>query len=608
MHINPLVTHLRTYGPLAGSDAIYDEHVVHSASAAKVSMLEVHGAVLDRLVDNFSSPTPITTILTGTAGDGKTWHCRKLFSNLGGDPDEWRTGVGTAALVLPSGKRLVVIKDLSQFAESENLPEMARDLTESMCGRGDIVHLVAANDGQLLRFWRRFEKLSTDASAIEQQIRTMLERGQRSAAAPLLFEMHNLSRQHHDDQFDRLLEAVVGHEAWSRCQGCRLLEEGTCAIRRNRSALADNSSEAVLRYRLKDLIRIAGANDTHLPMRHILLLLTNILLGVSHRKTALLDCAKAHALASEGSAALSNPFENVLGLNLDAGEQSQYVAFSVFANAGLGQETTNAIDAMLIEKRPEAAHAAYVASDDIHGAPLFEPLRNAYRRGILDDYSMFQQATETQRRRLFFVLPSTNAEDEIDAWRLTVFRHGGQYLKFWDALRQKSNALKVKSKLVVGMNRSYSGAMCDNADSIWITGPAANTQSRIGRILEIELPLGEQLGKPLSFDFQCDDDTDGRPIMVVKTRAGYKEPFTVIVKEVLTPLLFEYLMRVEAGSLPGSFSRQCYEELRQFRLRISARLRVEGLLDTDTLAGLKIVRLGGDGMLTSESLGVTTGN
>jgi hypothetical protein len=41
----------------------------------------------------------------------------------------------------------------------------------------------------------------------------------------------------------------------------------------------------------------------------------------------------------------------------------------------------------------------------------------------------------------------------------------------------------------------------------------------------------------------------------------------------LRPLIFEYLIRVAQGALPSSFSRQCYEELRHFRLQALNQLR-----------------------------------
>lgn len=55
-------------------------------------------------------------------------------------------------------------------------------------------------------------------------------------------------------------------------------------------------------------------------------------------------------------------------------------------------------------------------------------------------------------------------------------------------------------------------------------------------------------------------------------------------------------MRIRNGSLPSSFSRQCFEELRQFRLRSVARLAKEGLLPPEPTE-VTLVRLPSNGRL-----------
>jgi len=155
---------------------------------------------------------------------------------------------------------------------------------------------------------------------------------------------------------------------------------------------------------------------------------------------------------------------------------------------------------------------------------------------------------------------------------------------------------------VIGLNRSYSGTMCEDSDTLWLTGPAANTQSRVGRILDIKLPVGRDEGN-YRFDF-IPDERRGTPRLSVGIRKSVDADFKEIASQSLSPLLFEYLMRVERGSLPSSFSRQCFEELRQFRLRDMARLQKEGMAKRDDLKGMRVVRLGEDGRLKADSLDI----
>jgi hypothetical protein len=180
MNASSLVDYLRTYGPSASSDSLYDEHVLKSASRHKVDPIEVGSALVSELVANFRSPDPRNVILTGTAGDGKTWHCRKIFTELGGTREAWNAGQGLVDIDLPDGRKLVVVKDLSEFHEDPRQEEILRGFLESLMGRSpNAVYLVAANDGQLLRFWRTYSRAHPEAGSVEVTIRTMLKETHR---------------------------------------------------------------------------------------------------------------------------------------------------------------------------------------------------------------------------------------------------------------------------------------------------------------------------------------------------------------------------------------------------------------------------------------------
>ena len=596
---NPLVEFLRTYGPTASAGSIWDEHVVAEAQRAGIEPIKVESGTLADLLENFHSPDPVSVVLTGTAGDGKTWLCRRTYVEMGGDPDFWEAS--GPLLEMPLGERqLVIVKDLSQFyGKPDELAAIQARLLPSLTQAvGPDVFLVAANDGQLLRFWRSFAEVTPAARPIEERIRVMLKE-EVSSDPSLRLRLHNLSRQPHDKVFENVVTALAGHPDWKNCDGCALLENSTCPIRRNLSLLA-NPDEPGMRQRLRSLIRLAAYNDSHLPIRHVLLLAVNIILGVSGRQTTLMRCRTAQSMVEEGVEATSSPYDNVLGLNLPNGTHSQYRAFTVFEDMGIGRETNNTIDGVLVEAQPPADYATLVASDPVFGTGRFDKVRTRYQRGILEDFAEFQQGIEAQRRRLFFLMPRKGSEYSLDPWKLTVFTHGGEYLDFATALAEGRTVDFIRPHLVVGLNRSYTGAMCDESQQVWFASPAANTQSKVGRVLDVEVPVGRSRKFTYYFDFDCDLlAAHRRPRMVVRLSDG-----TIAAENAISPLLFEYLLRVRAGSLPGSFSRQCYEELRHFRLRVSASLSSLGIVDLNALDGLKIIRSGSDGVLRQEAVDV----
>ena len=85
------LTFLRQYGPIARNDNMYDETIQRSARRAGVIPLEFihpHQDVLLECVKE-QTPFPVSVILTGTAGDGKTHLCRQAWKELGGDERQW---------------------------------------------------------------------------------------------------------------------------------------------------------------------------------------------------------------------------------------------------------------------------------------------------------------------------------------------------------------------------------------------------------------------------------------------------------------------------------------------------------------------------------------
>ena len=598
LRINPLVEFLRTYGPIAAAHSIWDEHVLAEAQRTGTQPIEVSSARLSSLLENLRSEAPVSVVLTGTAGDGKTWHCRHIFLALGGDPWVWETSGPMVEMQL-GAKRLVIVKDLSQFHGQPELPiVMARVLPALLGQEGDEVFLLAANDGQLLRFWRTFADAHPEAKQIEERIRILLKE-ERSTDPSLRMHLNNLSRQPHDQMFENVVTALESHPGWADCGGCRLLEDRRCPIRRNLAVLSDPLDPG-MRVRLRSLIRLAAYNDNPLPIRHVLLLAVNVILGVSSRGTVLMRCSTAHAMAEGDELEAANPYDNALGLNVPEGTHAQYRAFTVFEDMGIGRETNNALDTILVEAQPRARYDALVRSDPVFGSRTFDQVRSWYQRGALDDFGEFQLAIERQRRRLFFAMSRGDADPWMDPWRLTIFSFGGEYLDFATSLAEGRAIDAVRSRLVTGLNRSYTGAMTDESQQVWFASPAANTQSRIGRVLDIEVPVGRNRRFAYYFDFDCDAEVaHGRPRMAVRLSDG-----TVVGSNAVTPLLFEYLLRVQAGSLPGSFSRQCFEELRQFRLRVVASLSRHDIVDLDALEELRLIRVGSDGALRQEAIEV----
>lgn len=79
-HSNGFVEFLRHYGPIPASDNMYDERIHDLIQSYNIeSPIDIPPTRLDDVVENFESDDPKNIILTGTAGDGKTYTCRLVL-------------------------------------------------------------------------------------------------------------------------------------------------------------------------------------------------------------------------------------------------------------------------------------------------------------------------------------------------------------------------------------------------------------------------------------------------------------------------------------------------------------------------------------------------
>src|SRR3954447_1476553 len=83
---------IRNYGPIPTNDNMYDESIQRALRRHRIDPVVLPAQFVQSLLENLRSDSPRSEILTGTAGDGKTYHCREAWLALGGSESEWGTG------------------------------------------------------------------------------------------------------------------------------------------------------------------------------------------------------------------------------------------------------------------------------------------------------------------------------------------------------------------------------------------------------------------------------------------------------------------------------------------------------------------------------------
>ena len=602
MPSNNWIRFLRNYGPIPTNDNMYDETIQRALTRLKIAPIELPAPHLDWLVGNFRSEEGLSIILTGTAGDGKTYHCRRVWLELGGTIEDWNGGAKIQRLPL-GARQLVVVKDLSELRADESKPlieQMAWDVANPAAPR---VYLMAANHGQLL------EKLKSagtdkDTTALVEVVENLLVTG-RSGNDAIKLDLKDLSRSAAVVMIDQVIDAVTQHAGWNGCLDCPALNEAHCPIRENRERLIGTNDAGLFRSRLGSLVEASEQNGGHFTIRQALSLVTNIILGHPNAKDGLMSCNDVASLAGAGSAELASPYRNVFGGNLKRSRAERTEPFRKLHLFGIGSETSNKVDNMLVygADDPEllATYTALVQADPIYGeTPAYKRAQQAYLEG--DDSNAatrFLALLQGQRQRLFFTIGEELAEN-LDLWDLTVFRYAGLYLETARALAEKRPLPRhVMPMLIRGLNRVFTGMLIQNQDELVLASAGSQSQSRTSPLLEEFVSVARRGGEEVSLV----SDNQGGMQLVVKLSRDDPPPISLQ----LSTTRFEFLGRVAEGALPSSFSLECHEDFLAFKARLLSAVERRRVLDGDDRATdivLKFIDLNLDGRASSRSVTV----
>lgn len=614
---------LRQYGPGSRTDNMYDETISRSAKRSGVEpIIFVHPAQ-QQVLDCFSKATtdPYSVILTGTAGDGKTHLCRQIWERFGGSMDAWASDdpylnltfdYPKDRLTWPTKKdpalyrRVTIhfIRDLSGWAPQQGLPwdPPKEKLLQRLCASlfnpdSDEVFLIAANDGQLIESWRRLSDTEYVIKTRKLFEDLLVEDRQQEKGVRL--RMFNLSRWDSAKLFDRAYDAFINHIGWESCYKNTSDDDqafgSMCPIRHNYELL----KTPLVCSRLRSLVELCDHNGLHLPIRQILLLLSNAVLGHPDCKDHLMRPADVPKIIKDGTISRASIYNNLLGGNLSENRRQSITIFDYFDRFQLGYETSNRIDNILIfgEGDPKLSQhfTALMQADSFYGVDeLFFAERNRYIEGEDDDFSdgkIFLEMLLSQRRGLFFKIPDKLTKD-LRLWELTVFSFAGEYLSdVLETLRANTSVKRpILNRLIKGLNRIFTGMLINTERELLLATSGNYSQSRISRVLVERLSVEPRHGERI-FLFL---DTSGRVTLNVSLSRTIQESLE------LNLVRYEFLSRVASeGALPASFSKECYEDILAFKSRLLAahekRRKMENIPEEESGSGLRILNISDQG-------------
>lgn len=577
---------------------MYDESIQRALRRHKIRPITLPAPLLDKIIGSFQSDAPCSHIITGTAGDGKTYHCREIWAALGGDSDAWNRGEKVQTLH-QGNREFVIVKDLSELRQDESdslLTNFAHDIAEPSSHR---FYLLAANHGQLLEKLKsapHTQALERAAKVIEDLLVTGM-----TSDAEIRLRLDDLSRLPASPMISEIIREITQHEGWADCANCLAHANGKiCPILENRHRLSDDKSSDPFKDRLTSLIELSERNGSHFPIRQLLALVANSLLGHPNARDGLMMCRDVSEIQQSGQTDRANLYRNIFGENLSPRRAEKSDLFRKLNAFGIGAETSNQIDNLLVYGSDDPAYApdysSLIAVDTVYGAtPTYTAAQRRYLEGEnKDDRLAFLDSLRTQRQRLFFTLPADKVS-EYDLWGLTVFRYAGLYLDVTRAMIAKTPIPRAALQILVrGLNRIFTGMLVQSDDQLVLATSGSYAQSKQSPLLDSLISVHRQAGEEVNI--QADDETGGFSLVVRLMRGEDLKPLRLT----LTPTRFEFLGRVSEGALPSSFSLECFEDLLAFKARLLRETEKRRQLEEGPQAPeddllLRFVELGSDG-------------
>jgi hypothetical protein len=574
---------------------MYDETIQRSARRQGITPIDFEHPYQFRVINCFNRATadPVSVILTGTAGDGKTHLCRQVWKALQGNDDDWASDSpyltikfhypkdrtewpGSEEPSLYRSVQIHFIRDLSGWAPQQGAewePEKEA-LLQKFCRslfspEADELFLIAANDGQLIESFRRLKDGQDVVRARQVFEELLVEDRQEQLGVRLMF--FNLSRASSAELFDRCVEKFLAHPGWDDLKqlvpGENDLFGPRCPIRHNYELLGTPLVQA----RVRSLLELCDYNGLHVPVRQILLLLTNAVLGHPDVRHHLMLPGDVPKVIADGTVSKASLYNNIFGGNLPEIRRQGITIFDFLERFQIGYETSNRVDNLLIfgEDDENLGHHfdTFIAQDKFYGADdRFYAAKREYIEGASEDdekSAEFLQMLISQRRGLFFKIPK-HAEFELNLWELTVFRFAGEYLDEVLGVVKRVAVPKrpLLARLVRGLNRVFTGMLINSDRELYLATSGNYSQAKVSRILVERVSVEPSKGEKVVLRFE---PTSGRVLLSV-----FFAPDNVVDFN-LTLIRYEFLSRIaEEGALPASFSRECFEDLLAFKSQLIA--------------------------------------
>jgi hypothetical protein len=552
---NPFVDYLTRYTTASPDhEAAFDEFIARAEPPAG-GPLRLKTKVEVFLQTCFKRPHPPSVILTGNAGDGKTYLCRQIVATFTERPvEDWEAFAEQP--VERDGVRLYVVKDLSELGEAQGT-QMLRGLAETLENPASPdCYLIAANEGRLRYLLSRDQSLATLYQQVDRQLRDASEVDSRQLIVINLTEVTTSSF---------VLEALrwmAQPDHWESCEACPISER--CPLHLNALRLRDEQ----VADRVRMLYQLLEHLDIHVTVRDMLIHLAYTLAG--NRR-----CHEIQQLEARHEDLSSFAYyENIWGRADDSAFRRKASVVQHLDRLHIGEHSLFEIDDFIVS-------GGQSSDDQAEHKRLFAPMvdlnyrrfgqdREAYLSGGADRTAAEEEQALMRwlphcRRKLFF---ERRAEEKVT--RLIPFL----YLGLFQSLLRDERGVRerVLRDLVIGLNRAFSRLYLTVSEYLFVTTQYLHSGEQPRPLVRLRFPLTDMWLESESLDNPA-YDCDRRALqLVIAPPAQFRRlPAAQQVDPVRWPiglLQFEYLLRLAHGGTYNILAEECELDIRSLKDRL----------------------------------------
>lgn len=547
MHQNSFVSYLNRYTTVSPEhEAAFDEFISKTAPPSG-QPLQLETKIEKYIKTRFQEGHLPSIILTGNAGDGKTYLCRRIveqfsgqaFQDWGDQPEQTVTGLN---------QNLRVIKDLSEVGEEQGTNILQALNIAFIQKNTSSAFLIAANEGRLRALLSK-----TSLSDLAVEINKQLNEGPNLENPQLI--VLNLNRVTTSSYLPQTLKWLTEPEQWVACQNCPAFN--SCPIRFNASRLKE--SEIVTR--LKTLYQVLEYLNIHVTIR-------DMLIHLAYTVTGGLTCQKVidshQKFDWDGYKYVY--YENVWGTQTSETFRRKVVVMSHLQQLNPGEQSLFEIDNFIVSDHPEGS-PEYLTYQSLFGQPSvdlnkqrFLQDRNSYLKGSDIPNKAGEEPALLSwmphcRRKFFF-----EASKSEQAHRLIPLLFFTHYLELLDG---KKNVLeKAKKELILGLNRAFSRLYLTDASSLFVPSQYSNSVEQPVPIVRAKIPTDhiDLIIKDLTAEAYDDD----RRVLVLVIPPPPKVSSNA-VNFTINLMIFEYLVRLAQGGTYNILSKECELAIRQLK-------------------------------------------